>query len=101
MMVERGELQRRWVHSHEEDSDEEMVFRPEGFDFPPSRGRAALELRPDGSCIQRSPGPRDVAEEAAGTWELNDEELLIRAEGSEPRSLRVVEAGAEKLVVRR
>jgi len=41
-------VRRCWVHSHEEDSDEEMVFRPAAYEFPPSRGRRSFELKPDG-----------------------------------------------------
>src|ERR1041384_5695638 len=37
-----------WVHSHEEDTDTEMVLRPAGYKFPPSRGRSSFELKPDG-----------------------------------------------------
>ena len=50
-MIDPEQLQGRWVHSHEEDTEDEIVFRAEssGYDFPRSRGREALELNPDGS----------------------------------------------------
>ena len=46
-----------WVHSHEEDTDAEMVYRPASYAFPPSRGRTSFDLRADGSYVERSPGP--------------------------------------------
>ncbi len=41
-------LAQHWVHSHEEDTEEEMVFRPASYPFPPSRGRKSLQLEPGG-----------------------------------------------------
>ena len=102
-MIERDKLARRWIHSHEEDGAGEMVFRPEGFGFPPSRGRRVLELRPDGSCTEQGPGPTDVPEESAGEWELHDDQLLLREgpEGSGTRAVRVLRVDGERLVIGR
>jgi hypothetical protein len=54
-------LRRRWVHSHEEDSDEEMVFRPAAYELPPSRGRRSFELKPDGILAKGGIGRTDPA----------------------------------------
>lgn len=54
-------LRRCWVHSHEEDSDEEMVFRPAAYELPPSRGRRSFELKPDGILAEGGIGPTDPA----------------------------------------
>jgi len=97
-MVSREALVGHWVHSHEEDSEGVRVFRPRSFHFPPSRGREELELDADGSSVARGPGPVDVPQEATGTWELEGETLRLTA-GEEKRSLRVVTADPEKLVV--
>src|SRR5260370_746002 len=40
-------LQRRWMHSREEDTATEMVFRPASYHFPPARGRTGFALGPD------------------------------------------------------
>jgi hypothetical protein len=63
-------LRRCWVHSHEEDSDEEMVFRPAAYELPPSRGRRSFELKPDGILAEGGIGPTDRPMETQGTWEL-------------------------------
>jgi hypothetical protein len=97
-MISREGLVGHWVHSHEEDSGELKVFRLRSFQFPPSRGREELELKADGSTVVHSPGPVDVPEEAAGTWELEGETLRLATGGAE-RSMRVVAAGPERLVV--
>jgi hypothetical protein len=99
---DKDSLQRRWVHSHEEDTEEEMVFRPATHPFPPSRGRASFDLRPGGHYLERSPGPVDVPEESEGRWSLEGDRLLLRPGGEEPeRVLEVTSAAADRLVVRR
>jgi hypothetical protein len=66
-----------WVHSHEEDTADEMVFRPATRPLPPSRGRMAFDLRADGTYVERSPGPTDVPEESSGSWSLEDDRLIL------------------------
>jgi hypothetical protein len=80
-----GELMRHWTHSREEDSDDLRVYRPDGWDFPPARGRRGFELRPDGELLVYGPGPTDRPEATTGRWEssgdgrvrVGDEELEI------------------------
>ena len=95
-------LQRRWVHSHEEDTDDEMVFRPADHPFPPSRGRTSFELRPDGTYLESSPGPVDVPEESTGSWSLEGERLVLGAEGDRPgHAWEITTAEADRLIVRK
>lgn len=93
----------RWVHAQEEDSEDEMVFRPAGTALPPSRGRMAFELRADGSFAETGLGAADVPEEASGSWALEGD-LITLSEGATqgvPREMKVVQADRERLVVRR
>jgi hypothetical protein len=93
-------LRRRWVHSHEEDTDREMVFRPAAFKFPPSRGRRSFELKPDGTLVEGGIGPTDRPVETQGTWELQDDRLLLRRGPSEaPRVMRIASVEDDRLVV--
>jgi len=97
-------LHRTWVHSHEEDTDREMVFRPETFKFPPSRGRASFELKPDGSLVEGGPGPTDRHETRAGTWKLEGADTLAFYQPSQSaptRLLRIRSASADRLVVQK
>src|SRR5256885_16207397 len=75
-------LNRRWVHAHEEDTDRQMVFRPAEVDLPPSRGRVAFELRPDGTFAESGIGPTDRPEAASGRGGLEDGEKIGPGEGA-------------------
>ena len=102
MTIDRSALERAWVHSHEEDTADEQVFRPADFAFPPSRGRRGFELRPDGSYAETVPGPTDRPEEAAGRWELEDDTLVLsRSDGPASERLRVTAVDHDRLVVAR
>ncbi len=99
----REEVCGRWVHAHEEDTGDEMVFRPAGTDLPPARGRLAFELRADGSFAEAGLGASDAPEEASGSWAL-DGDVLTLSEGASqgvPREMEVVAAEPDRLVVRR
>ena len=74
----------RWVHSHEEDSDDEVVFRPATHPFPPARGRTSFELRPDGTYVEWSPGPVDVPEQSGGSWSLHGDRLIFEPGDDRP-----------------
>ena len=71
------DLQGRWIHSHEEDTDDVMVFRRPEHEFPRSRGRRSIDLRADGSYAERSPGPVDVPVETTGKWRRAGERLEL------------------------
>ena len=95
----------RWIHSFEEDSVQSQVYRPQSWDFPLSRRpREAFELRADGTAQLFIPGAEDRPEAAGASWTEEEGQLLIRAvkKGSRgPVTLRIVESGNDKLLVRR
>jgi hypothetical protein len=93
-------LRRRWVHSHEEDTEEEMVFRPAAFEFPPSRGRRSFELKPDGALLEGRIGPTDRPLETQGYWELDDDRLVLhRGSSQTPRVMRIASVQDDRLTV--
>jgi hypothetical protein len=94
--IDKQSLHGRWVHSHEEDSGGEMVFRRPDHEFPRARGRRSFELRPDGTYADRSPGPVDVPVESTGSWSLDGDRLTV---GDEAWRVKGVEPG--RLTVRR
>ncbi len=99
-MVERERLEGRWVHSHEEDTDDEMVFRSasSGYEFPRSRGREALELNADGSYAGTAPGPVDKPEATGGgEWTIEDGNKLVLGD----RRLEITAAEGDVLRVRK
>lgn len=94
-------LQRRWRHSHEEDKENVMVFRPASFEFPPSRGRRSFELKPDGSLVEGRIGPDDRPLENQGSWELEDDDRLVLrpAPSATPRVMKIASVDENRLVI--
>ena len=88
----RTALQKRWLHSHEEDTDAVMVYRPASYPFPRSRGRMGFELRPDNSLTEIGTAPGDGPREESGTWKIRDgepPELMLEPASSASRVLRI------------
>ena len=76
-----------------------MVFRPAGWNFPPSRGRRSFELRPDGSLTAAKPGPTDQTVTAEGKWRLLPGDVLELDQPSGTSRLRIIEVEPDRLVV--
>jgi hypothetical protein len=94
----------RWIHSHEEDTAGELVFRPDGFAFPRSRGRAGFELRADQSLIETGIARTDGPQTSFGKWRLGaDDELIFYNDSPEipARIQRIVSAETDRLVIRK
>ena len=98
----RDWLHQEWVHSHEEDHGDDMVFRPASYRFPPSRGRRSIELRPGGSLTRGGPGPTDRRVRSEGRWEVDGRTMkLYPASSATPTEvLEIVSAAPDRLVLR-
>jgi hypothetical protein len=101
MAIDRAALRGRWIHAHERDSVDEMVFVPADSELPPSRGRQTLDLGEGGEAREGGPGPTDRPESRAARWELTDDsELVIRGPGGkEAWRARVASVDADRLVL--
>ena len=99
--MKRDQVSGRWVHAHEEDTEDEMVFRPAGTDLPPSRGRMAFELHADGTFAETGLGATDVPEDATGNWSLEGDTITLSEGATQgvPREIEVVSADEGKLVI--
>jgi hypothetical protein len=88
-----------WVHSHEEDTETERVFRPASYDFPRARrGRDSFELRPDGTYVERAPGPADApVESGSGSWSLEGSRLEL----GDGASYEIAAAEPDRLTLKR
>ncbi len=62
----------KWIHSNEDDTDLVEVYRPESFNFPPSRGREALIISDDGTFEFITIAPNDARNKASGKWVLKN-----------------------------
>jgi hypothetical protein len=91
----------RWVHSHEEDHGDELVFRPSNHDFPLSRGRRSFELQPDGNLSAVMPGPADRGRSYGGRWSVVDDQLTLTPAAARDEVLRIKKVEPDRLVVER
>jgi hypothetical protein len=72
-----------WLHSYEEDEGDVMVYRPNSYDFPPSRGRTGFALEEGGILKQYDIAPTDGLEEHVGKWtQLNKDKVRVQFEGN-------------------
>lgn len=99
--VESTALEQRWVHSHEEDGPDSLVFRPGSWKFPPSRGRRSFTLGPGGRLLSSGPGPDDRTKETVGSWRLSPDGVIELDQGSRTTRLRILRAGPDRLEVAR
>jgi hypothetical protein len=96
-------LSRNWVHSHEEDTSTQMVFRPASYSFPPSRGRHGFELLPGGIAKASGPGPGDAPQVATASWSLaNDRALQLRlADSGQVINYAISSVEPDKLIIQK
>ena len=101
--LDKEALHQTWMHSREEDTDTEMVFRPEGYNFPRSRGRTGFDLRPNGALAEIGIAPTDAQQTTTGKWQLEDDKLLFY-QGSDTvpgKVMQVIHADTDRLVVKK
>jgi hypothetical protein len=95
-------LVRTWVHSHEEDTPGEMVFRPDSYPMPPSRGRNSFQLAPNGELRSSRPGPDDRGMSSYGTWSLDQPgTLTLRPAAGGMTEMKIVSVNPDKLVIKK
>ena len=58
-------IDRTWLRSHEEETGDVRVYRPEDHPLPPARGREGLTFHSDGRFDYRAPGRAGTE---TGTW---------------------------------
>jgi len=102
--IVRDALHQHWVHSHEEDTATETVYRPASFAFPRSRGRSAMALKPDGGLVETGIGPTDRPQESQGSWKLENDDILSiyeKGQAKPKRRMKIVSLDKNRLVVRK
>ena len=99
----KDELCQNWIHSHEEDTETEMVFRPAGYRLPRSRGRRSFELRPDGSLIQFGIGPTDKPVETRGMWKLEEDKIALysKSKSKPSKVMQISHFDKDRLVIKK
>ena len=95
---------RQWVHSHEEDTQDMRVYRPAGYNFPPSRGRMGFEFREGGELVYYGIARADGSELSSGRWTIegsNQVRIDVDNERMQPLVMEVVSCDDETLKVKR
>lgn len=97
-------LEGTWLVSREENSGDTLVFRPNTYAFPPSRGRTGFALKSYGRFEQFDIAPTDGLAGRPGTWTADgDTRLRIHlADGKDPDyTLEIVSLQKQVLKLRR
>ncbi len=93
-----------WLHSYEDETEEGIrVYRPNSYDFPPSRGRTGFQIEPGGKFIQYVIAPTDGLENVTGSWEIKDKNTLnlnFTDSRQQPYQMEIVSVEPEMLKVR-
>lgn len=76
MEITKALVGKTWLHSHENDRGDTIVYRPNSYDFPPSRGRTGFMLEANGTVHQYDIAPTDGLEEKAGKWSMRNGNLV-------------------------
>ena len=98
--VNQDTLCKHWVHSFEEDTADSKVYRPESFQFPLARGREGMTLTTDGELTGFHIGRNDVPSPEAGSWQVQDNQLLITYPNqTDAQEFVIREASDDKLVL--
>lgn len=102
-MFDPKNLLGKWVHSHEEDTGDLLVYRHAEYPFPRSRGRDGLELLASGVATATMIAPTDGNQSKTGQWKLTpDDTLLVKGkDGKSIQSTKVISAETGKLVLAR
>jgi hypothetical protein len=96
-------LHGRWLRAREEGAPDEAVYRPAAHAARAARGLEGIELRADGSAARITPAETDVSRVQSGNWQIDDDTLSIvfADPGSAPLRMTVLEASADRLVLKK
>lgn len=94
-------LSQKWTHSFEEDTTEEMVYRPGGYVLGKARGRNQFDLKKNGEVIDTRVGKDDVPNPVIGSWKLEEGKLVINLSDGSEQVYPLKEVGPEKLVLKK
>ncbi|MCC3152857.1 hypothetical protein Q3A66_07610 [Hymenobacter sp. BT770] len=96
-------LEGTWLLSREENSEDILVYRPNTYAFPPSRGRTGFAIKPYGRFEQFDIAPTDGLAGRPGAWTI-DRGTHLRVnltEGPDPSyTLEIVSLDTAKRILK-
>ncbi len=92
----------KWVHSYEEDEDENLVFRNSDYDLPPSRGRVSFEFFEDGKMNFTGISPTDAHQATGGIWEKIGKNIIEVSidDNKQVMKLEIISLENNKMVIK-
>jgi len=97
------EVEGTWLQSHEENSGDTLVYRPNTYAFPPARGRTGFAIKSYGRFEQFDIAPTDGLAGHPGTWVV-DKGTHLRihlTEGQQPDyTLEVLSVDPKKRILK-
>ena len=97
-------LEGTWLASHEENRGDTLVYRPNTYSFPPTRGRTGFAIGPFGRFEQFDIAPTDGLTGRPGTWTIDGANRLRihLADGQAPDyTLEIISAERNVMRLRR
>ncbi|MDQ2769674.1 MAG: hypothetical protein M3Y54_04145 [Bacteroidota bacterium] len=95
------QLEGTWLASHEENSGDTLVYRPNTYNFPPARGRTGFRLEPYGRFEQFDIAPTDGLKGREGSWSaLGDNRLLLHLNDGQTPDYTLEVLSLEKKVLK-
>ena len=104
--MDRKLLFQNWVRSKEDEKEhqkeDEMIFRPESYDFPLQReGREAIDLRDDKTFVQRNPSANDSYNRTEGSWDIEgNDSLSFDQQNILGKKAQIISLTHDKLIVK-
>jgi hypothetical protein len=101
-IIDKEILYGEWIHSKEEDTNEEIVYRPMDYDFPLTRSpRNTFQFDRDGKLRAGEPSPSDKMHEKDVNWELNDDIITISSGSNSIDTQVIASLEKDRLVLKR
>ena len=97
------QLEGTWLISREENRGDTLVYRPNSYKFPPSRGRTGFAIKPYGRFEQVEIAPTDGLAGRPGTWAADGPTRLHvhLTDGQEPDyNLEIIALDKKQMVLR-
>jgi hypothetical protein len=91
-----------WVHAHEYDGENAIVFVPDTTPLPPSRGRTRYTFLPGNKVKKTMFGPSDKNENFEGTWSVDAlPTIVMTISNRAPERLTIISIDRNRLVFER
>jgi hypothetical protein len=93
-------LRGTWWRVPEQDEPGSIVFRKDGVDLPPARGRRGFTLHEDGRATVHGPGPDDRRQSTDTHWQI-DPAGKLHVQGFSDATAEIADFSGDTLKLKR